>query len=198
MERLLNPNQTLPGCSSPGNIAAGDAHQCLTTSMFVPSGAETSFGSGRNLFRGPGYFDMDAGLMKNFAITERFKFALGANFFNLLNHPHFATPENNLARRDCAIRTNLRHRANSHQHLRRFSKFGGDRAVGSDSRKDHVLTSSGLTKEGRSPRRSPSFFRVSGEDVRRRRVQRSASLVHVPTLRYESFSVTQKAGALAA
>ena len=94
---LLNPNQAFPGCSSPGNIAAGDAHQCLTTSMFVPSGAETTFGSGRNLFRGPGYFDMDAGLMKNFAITERFKFSIGANFFNLLNHPHFATPENNLA-----------------------------------------------------------------------------------------------------
>ena len=93
---LLNPNQILPSCSGPGNIAAGDAHQCLTTSMFVPSGAETSFGSGRNLFRGPGYLDMDAGLMKNFALSERFKFALGANFFNLLNHAHFATPENNL------------------------------------------------------------------------------------------------------
>jgi hypothetical protein len=93
---LLNPSQAFPGCSGPGNIAAGDAHQCLTSSMFVPSGAETTFGSGRNLFRGPGYFDMDAGLMKNFSITERFKFALGANFFNLLNHPHFASPENNL------------------------------------------------------------------------------------------------------
>jgi hypothetical protein len=94
---LLNPNQSLPSCSSPGNIAAGDAHQCLTTSMFVPSGAETSFGSGRNQFRGPGYFDMDAGLMKNFSVTERFRFSLGANFFNLLNHPHFAAPQNNLA-----------------------------------------------------------------------------------------------------
>ena len=93
----LLPNQTLPGCSSPGNIAAGDAHQCLTTSMFVPSGSETSFGSGRNQFRGPGYFDMDAGLLKNFSITERFRFSLGANFFNLLNYPHFAAPVNDLA-----------------------------------------------------------------------------------------------------
>jgi Carboxypeptidase regulatory-like domain/TonB-dependent Receptor Plug Domain/TonB dependent receptor len=93
---LLNPNQSFPSCSSPGNVRAGDAHQCLTTSMFVPAGAETSFGSGRNLFRGPGYFDMDAGLMKNFSIGERVKFTMGANFFNLLNHPHFATPENNL------------------------------------------------------------------------------------------------------
>jgi len=93
---LLNPNQSFPSCSSPGNVGVGDAHQCLTTSMFVPAGAETSFGSGRNLFRGPGYFDMDAGLMKNFSMGERFKFTMGANFFNLLNHPHFATPENNL------------------------------------------------------------------------------------------------------
>jgi hypothetical protein len=93
---LLNPSQNFPGCGSPGNIGAGDAHQCLTTSMFTPSGSETTFGSGRNQFRGPGYFDMDASLMKNFSITERFKFTLGANFFNVLNHPHFAAPENNL------------------------------------------------------------------------------------------------------
>ena len=93
---LLNPNQSFPGCSGPGNGPAGDAHQCLTTSMFVPAGAETSFGSGRNLFRGPGYFDMDAALMKNFAVGERVKLTMGANFFNILNHPHFATPENNL------------------------------------------------------------------------------------------------------
>jgi Carboxypeptidase regulatory-like domain/TonB-dependent Receptor Plug Domain/TonB dependent receptor len=92
----LNPGQVLPGCGSPGNIAAGDVHQCLTTSMFVPSGEETTFGSGRNQFRGPGYFDMDAGLMKNFSVTERFRFSVGANFFNLLNHPHFSSPENNL------------------------------------------------------------------------------------------------------
>jgi hypothetical protein len=64
--------------------------------MFVPAGAETTFGSGRNLFRGPGYFDMDAALMKNFSVGERVKFTMGANFFNILNHPHFATPENNL------------------------------------------------------------------------------------------------------
>ena len=33
---LLNPSQAFPGCSGPGNIAAGDAHQCLTSSMFIP------------------------------------------------------------------------------------------------------------------------------------------------------------------
>jgi hypothetical protein len=32
---------------------------------------------------------------KTFAVTERFKMAIGANFFNLLNHPNFQNPQAN-------------------------------------------------------------------------------------------------------
>jgi hypothetical protein len=35
--------------------------------------------------------------MKNFNIGERVRFSMGANFYNILNHPHFALPQNNLA-----------------------------------------------------------------------------------------------------
>ena len=34
-------------------------------------------------------------LKKSFAFTERFKFTLGANFFNILNHPNFDNPVSN-------------------------------------------------------------------------------------------------------
>jgi hypothetical protein len=34
---------------------------------------------------------------KNVFATERFKFVLGANFFNVLNHPNFDLPVSNLA-----------------------------------------------------------------------------------------------------
>ena len=51
-------------------------------------------GSGRNLWQGPQFWNLDAGLTKNFNITERFKAQLRAEFFNVLNHPNFDNPRN--------------------------------------------------------------------------------------------------------
>lgn len=66
---------------------------CFTTNNFANP---TDFNAGfRNAFRGPGYFNTDMNLKKSFAFTERYKFTLGANFFNLLNHPNFDAPVSN-------------------------------------------------------------------------------------------------------
>jgi hypothetical protein len=82
-------------CSSPGTIAS--PNQCLTASQFLTPGQQTAFGNvPRNSFRGPGYFDTDFSLLKNFSVTERVKFQMGANFFNILNHPNFNAPVNNV------------------------------------------------------------------------------------------------------
>ena len=35
---------------------------------------------------------MNMTLMKNFNVTERVKLGIGANFYNLFNHPNFANP----------------------------------------------------------------------------------------------------------
>ncbi len=43
------------------------------------------------------YFDTDFSVMKNFLVTERVKLQLGANMFNVLNHPNFFSPVNNVA-----------------------------------------------------------------------------------------------------
>jgi hypothetical protein len=51
-------------------------------------------GSGRNLAQGPNFWNLDAGLTKNFRITERFRAQLRAEFFNVLNHPNFENPRN--------------------------------------------------------------------------------------------------------
>jgi hypothetical protein len=51
-------------------------------------------GSGRNLAQGPHFWNLDAGLTKNFRITERFNAQLRAEFFNVLNHPNFENPRN--------------------------------------------------------------------------------------------------------
>jgi len=66
---------------------------CYNLSDFVPSLQETTYGNvARNSLYGPGYFDIDATLFKNFPIAERMKFSVGAQAFNLMNHPHFASP----------------------------------------------------------------------------------------------------------
>ena len=48
----------------------------------------------RNNLRGPGYFNMDAGLAKMFSILpdRGLNLQFRADFFNILNHPNFATP----------------------------------------------------------------------------------------------------------
>jgi hypothetical protein len=52
------------------------------------------FGSGRNAFTGPSFFNSDMSLFKNFAITER----VGAQFrfeaFNVFNHVNLNNPNN--------------------------------------------------------------------------------------------------------
>jgi hypothetical protein len=57
--------------------------------------APTGFGDiRRNAFRGPDYFNTDFSLRKNFRVTERMGLQLGANAYNVLNHPNFQNPIN--------------------------------------------------------------------------------------------------------
>ncbi|HEY6340567.1 MAG TPA: carboxypeptidase regulatory-like domain-containing protein [Bryobacteraceae bacterium] len=71
---------------------------CLTPSMFAPAGALTGFGTmGRNSIYGPHFFNIDAALMKDVRITEHVNFTFGVQAYNILNHPNFDTPVDNLA-----------------------------------------------------------------------------------------------------
>jgi hypothetical protein len=58
----------------------------------VPS-SQTRFGtSGRNILRGPGYFNLDASVFRDFRITERVKFQFRMEICGVTNTPHFSTP----------------------------------------------------------------------------------------------------------
>jgi len=65
---------------------------CLDAANFP---APTSFANvgKRNQFRGPGFFDSDVNLMKIFKMTERVGLGIGANVFNVFNHPNFGNPQ---------------------------------------------------------------------------------------------------------
>ena len=66
--------------------------------MFAKAANQHDFGNiPRNSFRGPGYFDTDLNLTKTIPIHERYRFTIGAFFYNILNHPNFDNPYNNVA-----------------------------------------------------------------------------------------------------
>ncbi len=74
---------------------------CLAFNQFAT--ATTAFPNQmRNGFRGPGFFDSDFTINKNFKLTERMAFGIGANFYNIFNHPNFTNPDNNFADGDPA------------------------------------------------------------------------------------------------
>jgi Carboxypeptidase regulatory-like domain len=81
-----------PSCSNPNQL-------CLVASDF--SSAANGFGQQqRNQFRGPGYFNTDLSLLKSTKVrlfAEGQSFVFGASFFNVLNHPNFDQPVNNLS-----------------------------------------------------------------------------------------------------
>jgi len=80
-----------PSCLYPGNAA--NPTKCLSNSQFVGVGSETNFGNiPRNAFRGPHYFNTDFSILKNIPLTEHVSLGLGANAYNVLNHPSFANP----------------------------------------------------------------------------------------------------------
>ena len=56
----------------------------------IPAPGEN--GMGRNLFRGPGYWNFDLSVQKNFVLTERFRLQFRAETFNTFNHASFQNP----------------------------------------------------------------------------------------------------------
>ena len=47
---------------------------------------------GRNSLRGPAFKELNFSIFKRTAITERLNLQIGADFFNIFNHPNFSNP----------------------------------------------------------------------------------------------------------
>ena len=87
--------EIVPGVvPQPGSCTNG-LSQCANPLAFTDPG--TVFpAQRRNSYRGPGFFDSDLSVNKNFKLTERLAFGFGANFYNVFNHPNFTNPDDNL------------------------------------------------------------------------------------------------------
>jgi len=90
-----------PGYNGCGEAAVNPNTPCLQVSQFAPSTSNpVTYGNQtRNNYRGPGFFDNDLSIMKNFKIPkwETAKLGVGFQFFNLFNHPNFDKPINDIA-----------------------------------------------------------------------------------------------------
>jgi hypothetical protein len=76
-------------CGSNPHAAVTSA--CLDSTQYLSS--QTTFGNlRRNAFFGPHYADTDATLTKQIVKAEGFTFTLGAQAYNLFNHPNFGNP----------------------------------------------------------------------------------------------------------
>lgn len=82
------------GCANP--INPGNANDYVKISCFaVPNPINRLGDAGRNSVIGPGLVDLDFSLFKNIPIRERLKAQFRAEFFNIINHPNFSSPNDN-------------------------------------------------------------------------------------------------------
>ncbi|MCU1309607.1 MAG: Oar protein [Candidatus Angelobacter sp.] len=100
---VRNPN-VIRSCQNP-------ADPCFTAADFAPTKnivdpvtkqittpGQADFGNNkRNTFRGPHYADADMTINKQVFKVERFGMTVGANMYNVFNHPNFASPLQNVS-----------------------------------------------------------------------------------------------------
>lgn len=98
-----NTSNSLAGSLFPNRLSNGalpsgqqTIHEWFNTSAFASPAIYTFGNSGRDILRGPGFWDLDTALMKDFPIPVRFgeqpRLEFRGDFFNFLNHPNFALP----------------------------------------------------------------------------------------------------------
>ena len=81
----VNPNFT-------GPVIEGGPNQYFNPNAFIQPLPGTYGNAGRNTLQGPRLVTTDLSLAKKFALTERLDLKFRAEFFNILNHTNFNTP----------------------------------------------------------------------------------------------------------
>ncbi|MBI2689305.1 MAG: TonB-dependent receptor [Acidobacteria bacterium] len=70
----------------------GPGQSWFDPNAFAPVTAVRYGNTGRNILRGPGSFQLDASLFRNFQVTEKVKLQFRAESFSITNTPRFANP----------------------------------------------------------------------------------------------------------
>ncbi|MGA9389628.1 MAG: TonB-dependent receptor [Candidatus Sulfotelmatobacter sp.] len=80
-----------------GRSHAAEVAEWFNTSAFVPNAIGTFGDTGKNILRGPRFFDADLAAVKTAKLTERLSMEFRAEFFNAFNNVNFGRPDGNLA-----------------------------------------------------------------------------------------------------
>jgi len=72
-------------------------YQYLNPGLFAPNAVGTFGNAGHYSLRGPGYFNVDLAVSREFRLVESLTLHIRAEAFNLLNHPNFGLPSGNIA-----------------------------------------------------------------------------------------------------
>jgi len=83
-------DQILPEVAILGGHGVGQPY--FDPNAFAPVTAVRFGSTGRNLLRGPGVFNLDGSLFRNFRMTERFTLQMRAEAFGVTNTPQFNNP----------------------------------------------------------------------------------------------------------
>jgi hypothetical protein len=87
-----NPDRPSLNPAFTGPVILGTAGQWFNPNAFLLPTPGTYGNLGRSVYLGPGLADADVSLLKGIAIRENVHLQFRAEFFNLLNHPNFGTP----------------------------------------------------------------------------------------------------------
>lgn len=98
------PNQIASEINILGGIGAGNPYfdrtvfgvNCTANCAWAAETGARFGNAGRNNLIGPAFYNVDAGLFKNFRITERVKLQFRAEALNLFNHANFANPQGDI------------------------------------------------------------------------------------------------------
>jgi hypothetical protein len=69
--------------------------QYFNTNAFAFNAPGTFGTAGWNILEGPGFYNVDLGIFKNFAITETHRLQFRFEGFNILNHANLNNPDGN-------------------------------------------------------------------------------------------------------
>jgi hypothetical protein len=88
-------DQVKPVIAKPGAI--GRDAPFFDPTAFAPITTARFGSSGRNLLRGPGVVNLDAGVFRTFRLTERWRMQFRSEAFNFTNTPKFSNPSSNVS-----------------------------------------------------------------------------------------------------
>ena len=77
--------------------AGQNINNWFNIAAFATPAPDTWGNLGRNVARGPGYYEIDTALQREVAITEQLKLKFRAEAFNLLNHPIYGDPDSDVS-----------------------------------------------------------------------------------------------------